>query len=103
MLQMLNVDIKKSNTGYNGDQPNTENEGSGDEDFRASQSNLGKKNLILPHLRGNNQVGLENSADFIRSDDDNNNNLLEENKNDDFKPKMYLNIFYIFIHSFIYK
>jgi hypothetical protein len=88
MLQMLNVDIKKSSTAYN-DQVGTENEQSGDEEFRGSQSNLGKKNLILPHLRGTNPMALNNSADNMKTDDENNNmGLIEENKNDTYKPKM---------------
>jgi len=85
---MLNVDIRKSNTAYNGEQPNNENEISGDEEFRGSQSNLGKKSLILPQLRGTNHMALNNSTDLIKSDDDNHINMLEENKNDNYKPKM---------------
>lgn len=89
MLQMLNVDIKKSNTAYNGEQGGTDNEASGDEEFRGSQSNIGKKNgIILPQLRGNNPAALNNSADNVKSEDENNLNLLEENKNDNYKPKM---------------
>lgn len=89
MLQMLNVDIKKGNTAYNAEQPGTDNEGSADEEFRASQSNMGKKNLILPHLRVTNPMGLNNSTDLAKSEDENGNlGLLEENKNDTYKPKM---------------
>lgn len=89
MLQMLNVDIKKSNTAYNGEQPNTDNEASADEEFRASQTNMGKKNLVLPHLRVTNPLALNNSTDLVKSDDENGNlNLMEENKNDNYKPKM---------------
>jgi len=87
---MLNVDIKKNNTVYNGEQPNTDNEASVEEEFRGSQTNMGKKNLVLPHLRGTNPLGLNNSTELIKSDneDSNNNNVLEENKNDNYKPKM---------------
>jgi len=89
MLQMLNVDIKKSNTAYNGELPNTDNEASADEEFRASQSNIGKKNLILPHLRITNPMALNNSTDLVKSEDENGNiNLMEENKNESYKPKM---------------
>jgi hypothetical protein len=89
MLQMLNVDIKKSNTAYNGEQPNTDNEASADEEFRASQSNIGKKNLILPHLRITNPMALNNSIDLVKSEDENGNiNLMEENKNESYNPKM---------------
>jgi hypothetical protein len=87
---MLNVDIKKSNTAYNADQGNTENENSGEEDFRNSQTNLTKKNLILPQLRGTNPINtLNKSAELVKSDiEENNQNIMEENKNDNYKPKM---------------
>ncbi len=86
---MLNVDAKKGQT-YNPDQDKTsDNEGgSGDEEFRGSQTNLGKKSLILPHLRGSNPQVLNNSVDDNMKIDDENIGIMEENKNDNYKPKM---------------
>ena len=89
---MLNVDVKKAGQTYNPEQSATlDNEGgSGDEEFRGSQTtNLGKKNIVLPHLRGNNpQVALNNSVDDNMKIDDENIGIMEENKNDNYKPKM---------------
>lgn len=85
---MLNVDVKKGQT-YNPEQGGTDNEGSGDEEFRSSASNLGKKSLILPQLRGSNpQVALNHSVDDNLKIDEDNIGMMEENKNDNYKPKM---------------
>jgi hypothetical protein len=90
MLQMLNVDVKKGGQTYNPEQGGTDNEGgSGDEEFRSSATNLGKKNLILPQLRGSNhQANLNNSVDDNMKIDDENIGIMEENKNDNNRPKM---------------
>lgn len=89
MLQMLNVDVKKSNTAYNEGTYTEEGGISGEEDFRTTHANIRKKNLVLPQLRGINPIEMNNSMDMIKSDDENyNNQIQEENKNDQFKPKM---------------
>ena len=91
---MLNVDIKKSsNTLYNNEQPHSDNEGSGEEELRNSQTILTKKNLVLPQLKGLTHNQLNNSADLIKTEGDM--NMHEENKNDQYKPKMYLIFFYV--------
>ena len=100
MLQMLNVDVKKSGQTYNPDQGGSSDieGGSGDEEFRSSATNnIGKKNLILPHLRGSNpQINLNNSVDDNMKIDDDTIGLMEENKNDINRPKMYFYFFNLF-------
>jgi hypothetical protein len=106
MLQMLNVDQKKGGqTMYN---PNheqggaTDGEGgSGDEEFRSSATNIGRKNL-LPHLKGSGpQQNLNNSVDDNIKIDDENIGIMEENKNDYNRPKMYLFFYYLFLFIFL--
>jgi hypothetical protein len=106
MLQMLNVDVKKAGQTFNPEQGNTDFEGgagSGDEEFRSSATNIGKKNLILPQLRSTNRNAFLNNSidDNMKIDDENiNHGIIEENKNDINRPKMYLinNILYILFY-----
>jgi hypothetical protein len=95
MLQMLNVDVKKAGQTFNPEHGNTDNEGgSGDDEFRSSATNIGKKNLVLPQLRTTNRNAFLNNSidDNMKIDDENiNQGIIEENKNDINRPKMYFN------------
>ncbi len=75
MLQMLNLDVKKSNDGHNPTNQYAENVNNGegsDDDFGRSHSIYAKKELVLPNVINAhimNKDGINMSADNIKEED----------------------------------
>lgn len=88
MLQMLNVDVKKSNDPHV-NAHHSEAEGSDDE-LRRSHSNYNKKELVLPLVKSHNGQTLNMSADNIKTEESQ--DKVVEEKSDPYKPRMYIYI-----------